>query len=241
MAHQRDSLVVTTLAQTTHVFAAQGTGAEAGVAFERALYTDLLDAADWRHTAGPDELDMGGLLQSRTGIRYEFDCVLLASDALYVIEAKRHAHITRQHISEFISKLLDMTLGSASEIAALAIKPVFVSALSQIDDAAWRYAISWGIPLITSSRPTPWELLASLGENISQTRAAHRIASDCEIACQHLWRPFNTIIHGNETQPGRFDLDANAVYDAQRVSDIQEFWRECQSSVETFTSARRAL
>jgi hypothetical protein len=162
MAHQGDTLVATTLARTARAFSSQGTTVEAGVAFERALYTDLLDTADWRYNSGPDELNMGGLLHSRTGIPYEFDCVLLSSDTLYVIEAKRHARIIRQHISEFVAKLLDVTLGSADQIGAAAVKPVFVSGLPHIDAAAWSSAVSWGVLLITPSRPTPWELLALL-------------------------------------------------------------------------------
>ena len=238
MSHQFDSLVATTLARTARAFATQGTGAAAGVAFEQALYAGLLDAARWRHTAGPDELDMGNLLRSRTGIRYEFDCVLLAADALYVIEAKRHAHITRLHISEFVSKLLDVALGSASEMSAPDIKPVFVSGLSQIDDSAWHYAISWGIPVITPSRVTPWELLAALADTTSQNSATQHMVSDCEVACQYLWRPFSAIVKADAATSGQFNLNANAVYDAQRVRDVLEFWNDCQRSVETLVGAR---
>ena len=174
MSHQQDSLVVTTLARTARAFATQDTGAAAGVAFKQALYAGLLDVANWLHTAGPDEFDMGDLLHSRTGIRYEFDCALLSSDALYVIEAKRHARITRQHISEFVSKLLDVSLGSASELSAPDIKPIFVSGLSQIDAAAWQYAVSWGVPIVTPTRPTPWELLALLSSSTHRSAASAR-------------------------------------------------------------------
>src|SRR5258708_10081067 len=136
---------------------------------------------------------MGGLLHSRTGIPYEFDCVLLSSDTLYVIEAKRHARITRQHISEFVAKLLDITLGSADQIGAFAIKPVFVSGLPHIDAAAWSYAVSWGVLLITPSRLTPWELLSSLNALTaagSRTETAQNIATDCEEAAARLHPPF---------------------------------------------------
>jgi hypothetical protein len=241
MNHQLDTLVVTTLAQTARSFASQGTGAEAGVAFERALYTDLLDTADWRYNSGPDELNMGGLLHSRTGIPYEFDSVLLSSDTLYVIEAKRHAHITRQHISEFVAKLLDITLGSADQIGAFAIKPVFVSGLPNIDTAAWSYAVSWGVLLITPSRPTPWELLSSFNAAGTQIDSVRHIATDCEEACQELWRPFNTIIKLADPGNERFDLSANAIYNAQRAADVLEFWRECHRAVVAITESLRAL
>src|SRR5258706_8389967 len=204
MDHQRDTIVVTTLAQTARSFASQGTSAEAGVAFERALYTDLLDTGDWRYNSGPDELNMGGLLHSRTGIPYEFDCVLLSSDTLYVIEAKRYAHITRQHISEFVAKLLDITLGSADQIGAFAIKPVFVSGLPHIDAAAWSYAVSWGVLLITPSRLTPWELLSSLNAAGGQIDSERHIATDCEEESQELWRPSTTFIKLDDTTTARF-------------------------------------
>lgn len=239
MYHQRDTLVVTTLAQTARSFASQGTSAEAGVAFERALYSDLLDAGDWRYNSGPDELNMGGLLHSRTGIPYEFDCVLLSSDTLYVIEAKRHAHITRQHISEFVAKLLDITLGSADQIGAFAIKPVFVSGLPHIDAAAWSYAVSWGVLLITPSRLTPWELLSSLNAAGSRIDGVRHIATDCEEACQGLWRPFNAIIDVADTRNERFDLSANAIYNAQRATDVLEFWSECHRAVVAFSDTHR--
>jgi hypothetical protein len=241
MTHQGDTLVATTLARTARAFAAQGTSVEAGVAFERALYNDLLDAGNWRHNSGPDELDMGGLLQSRTGIRYEFDCVLLGPDTLYVVEAKRHAQVTRQHVSEFIAKLLDVMLGSADQIGAYAIKPVFVSGLPHIDATAWSYAVSWGVLLIAPSRPTPWELLGSLNAVHSQTETPHQLTTDCEVACEQLWRPFNTIITLTDNQKARFELSANAIYTAQRAADILQFWHECQRAVVALTDTQRAL
>lgn len=243
MIHQCDTLVATTLARTARAFASQGTSAEAGVAFERVLYTDLLDSADWRYNSGPDELNMGGLLHSRTGTPYEFDCVLLSSDTLYVIEAKRHARITRQHISEFVAKLLDVTLGSADQIGAFAIKPVFVSGLPHIDAAAWSYAVSWGVMLVTPSRSTPWELLASLNAlnaTGSGTETAQYIATDCEEAGAQLWRPFNTIINVANIHDERFDLSANAIYNAQRANDVLEFWSECQRAVVAYTDTQLA-
>jgi hypothetical protein len=241
MAHQGDMLVATTLVRTARAFAAQGTSVEAGVAFERALYNDLLNAGNWRHNSGPDELDMGGLLRSRTGIRYEFDCVLLGSDTLYVVEAKRHTHITRQHVSEFVAKLLDVVLGSADQIGAYAVKPVFVSGLPNIDATAWSYAVSWGVLLIAPSRPTPWELLGSLKVTHTQTETLHQITRDCEVTCEQLWRPFNTIITLTDNQNMRFDLSANAIYSAQRATDILEFWHECQRAVAALTETQRML
>ncbi len=237
---QVDTLVATTLAQTARTFTYQGPGASAGVAFEQALYTDLLEAADWRYNSGPDELNMGGLLHSRTGIPYEFDCVLLSSDTLYVIEAKRHAHITRQHVSEFVAKLLDVTLGSADEIGAFAIKPVFVSGLPNIDANAWSYAVSWGVLLITPLHPTPWELLSSLDAADSQIEAAHHIITDCEEACGQLWRPLNAILNVADARKERFHLSANAIYNTQRTNSVLEFWRECQRTVLALTSAHQA-
>lgn len=239
--HERDSLVAITLAQTARNFIAQGAAAASGVAFEQALYTALLAPPAWRYTSGPDELDMGGLLQSRTGIRYEFDGVLLANDALYVIEAKRHARITRQHISEFVAKLLDVTMGSADQIGSCAIKPVFVSGLSEIDAAAWNYAVSWGVLLITPARPTPWELLASLAAADTQAESRQHLVSDCEALCRELWRPFNAVVQVADIHNNRFDLAANAIYSAQRVMEVLGFWHECQRAVVAFTNSRRVL
>ena len=145
MTNQVDALVATTLAQTARVFTFQGSGPDAGVAFEQSLYSDLLEATNWHYNSGPDELNMGGLLHSQTGLSYEFDGVLLASDTLYVIEAKRHIHITRQTYQRVVAKLLDVLLGSADEIGSYAIKPVFVSGLPNIDANAWSYAVSWGV------------------------------------------------------------------------------------------------
>ena len=237
MAHQRDDLVMTTLSKTANTFATQGSNAEAGVEFERALYSDLVGIGDWRHIAGPDEFDLGGLLQSRTGIRYEFDCVVLSADALYVVEAKRHLRITRQHVSEFLSKLLDIVLGSVSEAGVPAIKPIFVSGLSQIDDAAIRYAVSWGVPIIAPSRPTPWDLLTLLRGSTIRTDAARSIIRDCEATCQYLWRPINATVRVADAASGRFCLSTSDIYDAQRVSDILEFWSDCHRSAEALINA----
>jgi hypothetical protein len=240
MTHQVDAQVATTLARTARTFAFQGSGPDAGLAFEQALYADLLDATNWRYNSGPDELNMGGLLHSQTGLPYEFDGVLLSSDTLYVIEAKRHIHITRQHIGEFVAKLLDVLLGSADEIGSYAIKPVFVSGLPNIDANAWSYAISWGVLVITPSRPTPWELLASLNAMGSPTESVHHVVADCEEACAQLWRPFNDILALTDIHNKRFDLSANAVYNVQRTTDVLEFWSECQRTVLAFTSAHQA-
>ena len=239
--HQVDTLVATTLARTARTFVSRGSGSEAGVAFEQALYADLLEVNNWRYNSGPDELNMGGLLHSRTRIPYEFDCVLLSSDTLYIIEAKRHAHITRQHVSEFVAKLLDVTLGSTDEIGAFAIKPVFVSGLPNIDANAWSYAVSWGVLLITPSHPTPWELLVSLNAVGSQVGAAHHIITDCEEACGQLWRPLNAILNVADVRNERFHISANAIYNTQRTTDILSFWSECQRTVVAFTNAHRAL
>lgn len=240
MAHSSDTLVATTLARTARAFSSQGASTEAGVAFERALYHDLLEAGEWRHNSGPDAFDMGGLLQSRTGVRYEFDCVLLTADTLYVIEAKRHAHITRQHVSEFVAKLLDVLLGSADQIGAYSIKPVFVSGLPLIDATAWSYAVSWGVLLITPSQLTPWELLASLPAAESPNNSVRHLVADCEEACSQLWRSFTTIATLTN-QSGQFELSANAIYDAQRANDVLEFWRECQRAVASPGGIQRTL
>ncbi|MDE3228553.1 MAG: hypothetical protein KGO05_01630, partial [Chloroflexota bacterium] len=76
MAHQRDALLATTLARTVQTFASNKDGVSAGLDFEQAIYIDLLNAADWRQTAGPNEVDMSGLVRSQTGVQYEFDGAL---------------------------------------------------------------------------------------------------------------------------------------------------------------------
>lgn len=218
------------------MFASEGTSAEAGLAFERALYADLLEAADWPSHSGPDALDMGGALQSRTGIHYEFDGIFLTSDTLYIVEAKRHAHITRLHLSEFVIKLLDVTLGSADQLGGLAIKPVFVSGLPHIDANAWSYAVSWGVLLITAARPNPWELLTMLEGNASPIAPAAQAMSDCKALCKQLWRPLNSIITPVDAHHERFYLEAPAIYHSQRVNDILEFWDDCRRTVMALTS-----
>jgi hypothetical protein len=42
------------------------------------------------------------------------------------------------------------------------------------------------------------------------------------------------------TRNERFDLSANAIYTAQRATDILEFWSECQRAVVAFTDTHRA-
>ncbi len=241
MGHLRDSLLVNTLARTTHAHVAGGAGAKAGLEFEQALYSDLLNVADWKLSAGPDELDMSGLVRSQTGVRYEFDCALLAADALYIIEAKRHARITRQQLGEFITKLLDIALGSADEIASLSIKPVFVSGLPNIDTAAWSYAVSWGVLLIAPSRPTPWELIASIESAQLSDEGKRRVVDDCNAVGDQLWRPFNAIVSLADARDQRFNLSARAIYDARRAAEVLDYWTECQRAVEILTNVRHAL
>jgi hypothetical protein len=236
LLHPRDTLIATVLAKTAQGFISDGSSTEAGFAFEKALYGALLHAAEWRYHSGPDEFDMGGMLQSRTGIHYEFDGVLLTSDTLYVVEAKRHARIARQHIGEFVLKLLDVMLGSAREIGAVSLKPVFVSGLSNIDSNAWSYAVSWGVLLVAPSYPTPWELLTMLGEGETQNDATRQLAADCEEVGRHLWRPFNDIMTLADPHTERFDVLAPAVYTAERVTDILQFWTECQRAVKLITN-----
>jgi len=235
MGDQTDRLVVTTLAKVAREFSARGTSAEAGVAFERAVHNVLLHADTWRYHSGPDEFDMGGLLHSRTGIHYEFDSVLLSNDTLYIIEAKRHTRITRQHLSEFAAKLLDVVLGSADQLGAFAVKPVFVSGLPHIDANAWHYAISWGVLLVSPSRPTPWELL----DLLSGHEAAMHLTAECEALCGQLLRSLTATITLADSDAARFNLAANAIYGTQQVSAVLESWRECQSAVASWTHARR--
>lgn len=239
MAHQRDALLATTLARTVQTFASNKDGVSAGLDFEQAIYIDLLNAADWRQTAGPNEVDMSGLVRSQTGVQYEFDGALLASDALYIIEAKRHRHITRQHISEFVTKLLDITVGSSKEIGSLSIKPVFVSGLPNIDGAVWNYAVSWGVLLISPARPTPWELAALCSSVGLVGEAVRHILEDCRAAGEQLWRPFNAIVSPADVHHQTFNLKAPNIYGAQRTAEILEFWSECQHAVETLTSVHR--
>jgi hypothetical protein len=235
MGDQSDRLVVTTVAKVAREFSARGTGGEAGIAFERAVYNAMLRADTWRHHAGPDEFDMGGLLRSRTGIHYEFDSAFLGTDTLYVIEAKRHARITRQHLSEFAAKLLDVVLGSADQIGAFAVKPVFVSGLPHIDANAWHYAVSWGILLISPSRPTPWELL----DLLSVHDAAVHLTAECEALCGQLLRSLTATITLADSHTARFSVAANAIYGAQQVSSVLESWRECQRAAASWTNTRR--
>jgi hypothetical protein len=169
---------------------------------------------------------MVGRVRSRTGAHYEYDGAFETDDTLYVIEAKRLTRVTREHISIFVMKLIDMLLGSAEELGHLAVKPVFASALPEIDSAAWAFAASWGVLLLSPAQATPHEIAAKIGEGASLSHSAAQLKAECETIAPLLWRPLNHILSG--TGSLRFSLDSSGVFNADRVGQILDAWRECR-------------
>jgi len=220
-----DALVATALARATRDFRSGDTGARAGAGFEHHLFQTLLDLHAWRHAAGPDQFDMVSRVRSRTGARYEYDGAFETNDTLYVVEAKRLGNVTREHISIFVMKLIDMLLGSAEELGRLDVKPVFVSALPQIDAAAWTFAVAWGVLLISPTRPTPFELIAELQGRASSATSLIRLQTECEALAPLLWRPLNRILVSDGSL--RFTMDGAGVLEAGRTGQILDAWREC--------------
>jgi hypothetical protein len=227
MAASLDALVATTLARAARDFRTGETGARAGAGFEHHLFQTLLELQSWRHAAGPDQFDMVGRVRSRTGAHYEYDGAFETDDTLYVVEAKRLANVTREHISIFVMKLIDMLLGSAEELGHLAVKPVFSSALPHIDAAAWAFATSWGVLLLSPTQMTPYEIIAEIGEGTPSSQSAARLKSECETIAPLLWRPLNHILSGAGSV--RFTLDGAGIFNADRVGQILDAWRECRT------------
>jgi hypothetical protein len=220
-----DAQVATSLARAARDFRSGDTGARAGIGFEAHLFQALLDLHSWRHAAGPDQFDIVSRVRSRTGTRYEYDGAFENDDTLYIVEAKHLGKITREHISVFVMKLIDMLLGSADELGRLDVKPVFVSALPQIDAAAWAFAVAWGVLLISPTRLTPFELVAALQGLDASARSAVRLQAECEALVPLLWRPLNRIIVS--TGSLRHIVESAAIFEAGRTSQVLDAWREC--------------
>jgi hypothetical protein len=220
-----DALVATALAQTTRDFRSGDTGARAGIGFEAHLFHALLDLHPWRHAAGPDQFDMVNRVHSRTGAKYEYDGAFETDESLYIVEAKHLGKVTREHISVFVMKLIDMLLGSADELGRLDVKPVLVSALPQIDAAAWAFAISWGVLLISPTRPTPFELMAALQRRGSSATSSMRLQAECEALAPLLWRPLNRILVS--TGSLRHTMESAGIFEAESTSQVLDAWREC--------------
>jgi hypothetical protein len=229
MTSSLDISVATTLAKTTRDFQTNRQGPASGHEFEWSLYNAMLDIHSWRHASGPDQFDMGLPISSRTGIRYEFDAVFASTDTLYVIEAKRLSGggLTREHVGVFVQKLLDTLLGSYEEIGHLAVKPVIVSALSNVDDAARCYALAWGILIIAPTDATLFEMLHAIQSQHLTSTAAQDLAHECGLLASRLWRPFNSIFHPAQQSHSTFSVECGDVYDANHVRQLLVQVREC--------------
>jgi len=222
-----DVPVATTLANAARAFKMSAPGATNGLQFERTLYEATLNAHEWRYATPPDQYDLGLPICTRTGTRYEHDGMFVDKDALYVIEAKwLRGPITREIVGIFVQKLLDTLLGSYAEIGHFALKPLIVSGNADVDASAWRYAAAFGILLIV-----PHEVIGILQREHARTAVAQRLADECAVLAAHLWRPFNTILHGPDHKSETFPLAADQIYDANRTTQLLAQWDECIQTV----------
>ncbi len=230
-----DLLVATTLGRSVLQPTAASQGPTSGYEFEQSLYHCLEDLHEWHHAAGPDQFDMSLPISSRTGIHYEFDGVFVSADTLYVIEAKHlmSSKVSREHVGVLIAKLLDIACGSNDEIGHLSIRPIVVSALPHVDDAARHYAAAWGVLLLSPGNQAPFEVLSVLRSLPSLNRTTKQLLLECETLANHLWRPFNHIVHSAPGSHNLFELDANQIYDEIRVRQILAQCRDCAESAQS--------
>lgn len=222
-----DMLVATTLADALRQYApVHGSGA----IFEKHIYQAVLNAYPWHFAMGPDQVNMGLPISSRTGTQYEFDGIFEADGSLYLIEAKQFTRsgVKRQHVGIFIQKILDILLGSYDDIGHLTIKPILASAAARVDRSAWRHAVAWGVLLLTPDRVTPFAITYALQKQAANHSNHRALQQECEALARDLWRPFTKILSAPSSSSLDFRLNAAQVFDAQRITQVLDHWADCE-------------
>lgn len=226
-----DVLVASTLARSARAFHSNARGAAAGVEFEQAMYQSLSTTYSWRYATPPDQFNLGLQLATRTGTQYEHDGMVASDETLYTLEAKWYTSpITRQIVGIVVQKLFDTLLGSQVEIGHFRMKSLILAGHSGADAAAFRYAASFGILLITPERPTPHEILDLLrNDTCPGTNARQQLERDCELLAPMLWRPFDQLLRPGPDASTR-TLVADSIFTANQTAQIAELWDECLAS-----------
>jgi hypothetical protein len=236
---EQELIVAHTLAKASRTFATSQKGSAAGFDFEQHLYHSLLPQLPWRHVVGPDQLDPGFPWTSHTGSIYEYDGMYVAQDAFYIVEAKHlvHGRITREIVSIFVYKLLDVFLGSIDEIGMRPVYPILVSAFPTIDLAAYYAALSWGILVISPYLLTPCDMLVAIKQLPTPTERVQESVKECQWLAERIWRPLQTVISKCDGQSSLFKLDAGQIYSLDVVREIYQQWEEYDNYVKSFPLA----
>jgi hypothetical protein len=225
-----DAKVAMTLDTACRTFIPSKKGSQAGIEFEDHLHARMEQEIHWQHCVGPNQMDFIIPLQSKTGITYEFDGIYLGDDTFYFVEAKYlTTGVTREHITIFVHKLIDMVLGSATEIGARAIMPVFVSGLDLVDMAAYSAAISWGILLVTPSLVTPHSIITRAQQQVPSP-PLESLIKDCLLVNSHVWRSFQSILHCDVHNQNTFMIQSDHIFSTYVTAEIRQLWLDCIQS-----------
>ena len=227
-----DIHVSTTIARVAGASSGHRGGVKAGFLFEQDLFQALEGIHAWEHCAGPDHFDMALDLVGRSGTHYEFDGAFLSDNTLYVVEAKKVGVLGRQHVGILVQKLLDILLAPREHFSGISIKPLLVSAGPKIDDAAWLHAVSWGILLVSSYRPTPLEMLDRLASS-SDSADITELRAECEELARLLWRPIDRLVYPSASGSVIYHIATDKILDKGTCQQVIEFWQQCVSRFPT--------
>ncbi len=198
-----------------------------GIEFEQMLFDKTVEQFTWSQVCGPDQFNFGLPITSQTGTNYEFDGAFFDQQELFVIEAKQlKRNLTREHVSIFVMKLVDMCLGAFEELQHIQIHPILVCNSDRVNRAAYLFAISWGVLLISSETPSPYALAAKLRQYPNgEALLATQIADNLYLGNQ-CWRPFNSLFEHDPRDTSKVILNRNAILGLPKSAMLWEQWTE---------------